>query len=278
MKYFYFDHNVIIELHKGTSLDLLETVENINARGFRIVFSPAHIEEIAALIMRYGGNVELAADLLCYIDNLTQSTAFLPLQILGLSQEEKDGIYISKEHPALTCKRVLRHYDWNIIAEKSQNGKIVNGRNNELKTGVSSKEINNSNIQLLIDEFKSKVYGLVLQYHAALTENGSYPCIPAPPKVDELSFEYLRKAWPLHELVVDKIFEFLEFKRYQTDKSSNITSSLHDTTHAIYAAHSDVFVSNDRRLRKRSEIAYAWLGVKTQVLSVNEFILNYKNK
>lgn len=91
-----------------------------------------------------------------------------------------------------------------------------------------------------------------------------------PPKLQDIRFNFLRNYFPLHEALVEKIFEFLEKIRFYSEKSKDYISSLHDVTHAIYASYCDIFVTNDKRLKKKTEVIFTWLGVDTCVLNKKE--------
>lgn len=95
---------------------------------------------------------------------------------------------------------------------------------------------------------------------------------PEPPTCNNINFEFLGKYFPLHEMTIEKVFEFLEIIRYYPDKSTQFLSGLHDTTHAIYAAYCDIFITNDKKLRQKTKATYDWLGIKTSVFTPDEFI------
>lgn len=46
----------------------------------------------------------------------------------------------------------------------------------------------------------------------------------------------------------------------------------HDVTHVMYASMVDVFVSNDKSLRCRAKAVYNRLGIKTEVMCMNDFV------
>jgi hypothetical protein len=87
-----------------------------------------------------------------------------------------------------------------------------------------------------------------------------------------LRFGFIRSYFPIFEMVVEKLMEHLESQRYFPDKSEKYVASLHDTSHAIYAAYSDVFVTNDANFARKVKAVYQWLGVETKVMSRQEFL------
>ena len=78
---------------------------------------------------------------------------------------------------------------------------------------------------------------------------------------------------------MEKLLEFLEVRRFFPDDPKNSINSLHDTTHAIYGAYCDIFVTNDKKLKQKTSAAYQWLGINTKIFNSNEFIqyLSEKN-
>ena len=49
-------------------------------------------------------------------------------------------------------------------------------------------------------------------------------------------------------------------------------SRLYDVSHAYNAQLCDYFVTNDKRLRYKTEAVYRFLGVNTLVITPNEFV------
>lgn len=53
MKYIYLDNNIIIDLENERNPKVIDTVNKLREDGHRIVFSPAHLEEIANLVKHH---------------------------------------------------------------------------------------------------------------------------------------------------------------------------------------------------------------------------------
>lgn len=274
MKHIYFDHNVIIDLKNIRNPSIAETVEKLDRTRYQILISPAHIEEVAALKMHHGNDDDTVNSFLDFLAKLTDSKCLLPFKRSDTPQVRKYGAFLSTEHPKVTYARVIKSYDHNIIAENHQKEKIANGELFEKENNISSKEVNNINIQNEISKFKPNLHQIIINNYNILRYNQFIsPYIsPAIPKCDQINFAFLGNFFPLHEMTIEKIFEFLEVRRYFPDKSTQFLSGLHDTTHAIYAAYCDVFVTNDKKLRNKTTAAYTWLGINTLILSPSEFI------
>lgn len=91
--------------------------------------------------------------------------------------------------------------------------------------------------------------------------------------------EYLKRSEAVGRSLYCTLFNLLDFACFHKDKPkahSNI-ARMHDASHAYYAQLCDVFVSNDKKMRYKTEAVYHYFGVKTQVMSGNEFLqLFYK--
>lgn len=273
MKYIYFDHNVIIDLKNIRNQSIAETVKQLNRSRYQILISPAHIEEVAALKMHHGNDDDVVNSFLNFLAELTNSNCLLPFKINQTLQTKKSGIFLSQEHPQVTYTRVTQNYHRNIIAENHQKEKIANGESFEKENNISSKETNNIDIQNEISMFKPHLHQIIKENYASLKGTELKPYISSNiPTCEQINFAFLGEFFPLHEMTIEKIFEFLEARRYFPDKSTQFLSGLHDTTHAIYAAYCDVFVTSDKKLRKKTKATYTWLGINTLILNPSEFI------
>ena len=274
MKTLYLDHNVIIDIQNNRKPDVVKSIKTINNNQHQIFFSPAHIEEIAALKFHHGEDAEKIQSLIDLLAKITNSKALLPFKRAGTAQVKKAGIYVSNEHPNVTYARVVANHEINSIAENHQKEKIANGERIERETGITPKETNNIAINKEIDLFKTQLYQIILNNHQVFSKTPHLAkCIPdRAPAYHEINFQYLGEHFPMHEMAIEKIFEFLEARRYFPDKSTQFLSGLHDTTHAIYAAYCDIFVTNDNKLKNKATATYEWLGINTLILKPEELI------
>ena len=70
------------------------------------------------------------------------------------------------------------------------------------------------------------------------------------------------------------LFNLIDSANYWGDKKtshSNI-ARLYDAAHAYFAQVCDVLVTNDKRMRTKTKAVYTFLGVKTRVLSTDEYL------
>lgn len=70
------------------------------------------------------------------------------------------------------------------------------------------------------------------------------------------------------------LFNLIDSANYWGDKKtahSNV-ARLYDAAHAYFAQVCDVLVTNDKKMRAKTKAVYSFLGVKTRVLSADEFM------
>ena len=70
------------------------------------------------------------------------------------------------------------------------------------------------------------------------------------------------------------LFNLIDSANYWGDKKtshSNI-ARLYDAAHAYFAQVCDVLITNDKRMRSKTKAVYTFLGVKTRVLSTDEYL------
>lgn len=70
------------------------------------------------------------------------------------------------------------------------------------------------------------------------------------------------------------LFNLIDSANYWGDKKtahSNV-ARLYDAAHAYFAQVCDVLVTNDKRMRAKTKAVYSFLGVKTKVVSTNEYL------
>ena len=70
------------------------------------------------------------------------------------------------------------------------------------------------------------------------------------------------------------LFNLIDSANYWGDKKtshSNI-ARLYDAAHAYFAQVCDVLVTNDKKMRAKTKAVYTFLGVKTRVLSTDEYL------
>ncbi|MBH0019662.1 hypothetical protein I6F40_04655 [Pseudoalteromonas sp. SWXJ133] len=274
MKYIYFDNNIVIDLKNNRSQSVIDAVDKLKKDGHRIIFSPAHLEEIANTVKHHGQSEESADEKVLFLKELTKSYCFLPYPRKTLVSVRNNGINTYKENPKDTYERVFSMHDRNIIAEQHQEEKLLRGEQVEASGSINKVEANNSDIQLTLEKYRKDLNKIVRNHHQAMKRDPVFKKFVPKQRMTAsmLRFGYIRSYFPIFEMVVEKLMEHLESQRYFPDKSEKFIASLHDTSHAIYGAYADVFVTNDGNFARKVKAVYEWLGVETRVMTRKEFL------
>lgn len=274
MKYIYLDNNIIIDVKNNRSQEVTEKINLIKNNGHRFVFSPAHLEEIANTVKHHRQSPESAENKVAFLKELTDSYCLLPYPRNNLISIRNNGINTYIENPKDTYERVFSKFERNLYAENHQKLKLMIGEKIESSGMISKIEANNSDVQKTLEKFRTNLKKIIHSNHIKLKRNPDLSFF-VPKQVispSMLRFAYLRSYFPILEMVIEKLMEHLEMQRYFPDKSERSVASLHDTTHAIYAAYTDIFITNDGNLAKKIKAAYEWLGVETKVITRKEFL------
>jgi hypothetical protein len=274
MKYIYLDNNIVIDLKNKRNLEVISVVDRLKSNGYRVVFSPAHLEEIANTVKHHGQSAESADEKILFLKELTDSYCLLPYPRDNLVVVRNNGINTYKENPKDTYERVMLMYDRNVIAENHQKNKLIKGEEVEASGSIRKIDANNSDAQKTLEKYRIDLNRFVRIYHLAMKHHPEFSAFVPKKRIPAsmLRFGYIRSYFPIFEMVVEKLMEHLESQRYFPDKSEKFVASLHDTSHAIYAAYADVFVTNDSNFARKIKAVYKWLGVETNVMTRKEFL------
>lgn len=271
----YLDHNVITDLMKGNPA-LWETISHLKSNGARVIYSPAHIEEVA-VILRETSDIDkgkrFVREHLRFISAITDDWEYRPTI---------DGpTCVVREKPSVCYKRVMAEYDLTLEAEeinrfarslKSENAfnevqqeygtglRVGHGipLDSEFRAryGIDPKVIGNIPPERLFDEPH------ILEAFNADLRNKSL-------SVTGIGVaEHLAESHMQRQTSVTLTMNFLERIGFFADKFDKFRSQMHDVTHAIYGSAADIFITRDQHLLYRLRAAYTLLRVPTRVLSV----------
>ena len=71
---------------------------------------------------------------------------------------------------------------------------------------------------------------------------------------------------------IDELFQFFDLIGYASDtKEKTLKSAVQDLEHIKCATAADIFVTSDEKLYKRTCVLYILLGVKTEIMMINDF-------
>lgn len=276
----YLDHNVIVALFKNERPGLREHIDARKGVGYVYPYSPAHIEEVAVIFRDQKVPEEadrLVAEHLQLIEGVSDGWELLP--------EGANPTRLVQESPRVCMGRVLVDYDLTLAAE--ENERSLMSRKSAKAFDAVQEEFGadlRAGPGVGLFEERRAAYGADAKKVSGLDEEAVFRDSHVLEGLRQKLWNYgwnleampkggdLLRSHKDRELVVNLVLSLLEEVGYRADKFEKYRSRMHDVTHAIYAAAADIFVSGDERYRKRVRATYHFLGFKTRVLSIEEFI------
>lgn len=100
--------------------------------------------------------------------------------------------------------------------------------------------------------------------------------------VDKDFKEIVRDALPTdkkenHKLFFQSLYLMLDLMRYRSDKRP-MANIIADAEHAYYGSYCDVLVTNDDRMRRKTQAVYACLGIQTKIICKEELLQYLKDE
>ena len=268
----YLDFNIIIDYSNNRDSRAKEYIEKSKHNNLLLPFSPAHIEEIAVSIANQRNKISQVKLMLDYVREITDSICLLPYRRDDVEILEKNGIYLCREEPENTYKRVFSKINDNAITEFHQKEKLSMGQFRQDITGLSPITQNNKPASFLLNKNKKIIYNALSNIIENYRRSYLNECLPTN-MVDinrMFDFSFTKNYFPIHEAIIEKCMEILEIERFYPDKPSEYRSSTYDVTHCIYAAYCDIFISKDKRLKNKIKGVFEFLSIPTRVLSLEE--------
>jgi hypothetical protein len=275
----YLDHNVIVSAMRRRIDSLPGDIEAWKSTNSVFPYSPAHLEEIAVILREqadYERAIQHVAEHLAFIEELSECWELLPA--------DDSPTRIEKEAPSVCMTRVLRDYDVTSLAEENERfqmsfksasafDQVQEEFGTQLRAspgvplfdsrrasyGVDVRAINRLSEDVVLNDSAVQKGLSQKLWHHSLT-------LDTLPKSDDLLASHATR-----ELVVPLVLNYLEEIGYRADPFKKYRGHMHDVSHAIYAAATDVFVTDDDRYRLRVRAAYHFLGIPTRVLNSEEF-------
>lgn len=285
LKRIYLDFNVMIDIFNEESKELEESLHKLQEKKYILVYSPAHMEELAISEKRYSQNEERIQEDLEKISKLTQKNILLPHH--G-EAHYKIGVYHKYENPIICYKRVVTDfYNINNRVEKVSEEFITNNKENN-HYGNNPKEINNILPQDIISEILDKKHfrdkGLFIRnynnkieiWKMESSKETGIDIKVNPLKKYNFSFNDFKKNYIQISTIIELLTNLLESSGYHAESIKRSRSRLHDVTHIIYASYTDIFITNDKKLQKKAKAIYAYLKIPTSVMSSKDFLDKYK--
>lgn len=237
MKKAYLDNNVYVDIEMG----YLKVGQFLSKKGYVYYFSDAHMNEL----LEAKGNEKVSQEgRLRLISKICSRNNILTGGYDKPEIFEKEPIEMYR-----LCDNPLRKY----IAQEvnTDDGLFLELRE---RLGFDSAVFNNESPDRVLEMIDERVK---LEFK----------------EMDLLT--YIGATWayggkPLYHT----LFNLIDSANYWGDKKtahSNV-ARLYDAAHAYFAQVCDVLVTNDKRMRAKTKTVYSFLGVKTSVLSVDEFM------
>lgn len=254
----YLDHNLIIYLRNNSNKEFGDKVKAMKENGFDFIFSPAHLEEIAVSAMRHDVEKSIIENDIKFLTELCGSNSLRP------KPTTLNDVEYGTEYPEDCYKRVIENYSVNDYAEAVDKDIIQRAHDNPFS---NPKDVNNqkpkdvlSHLSYISIILKSLVINKLITQSEAIKKLQSSPNYNLADEFRTLEHSVNCAA---------NLLEKIGYYREDTKKSR---SRLHDVSHIIYGRYADIFVTNDKKLLKKTEAIYSLLDIDTKILSMKEFI------
>jgi predicted nucleic acid-binding protein len=281
-KRIYLDQNVIVALVKNERPRLADHIKKHIEAGTQFVYSPAHIEEIAAILRDFADPADpdraqrLASINLWMINQVCDGWELLP------GEGNVGPTRVLQEDPRVCMERVLDGYELTLSAEENERW-LMSYKSPEAFEALQKEwGIDLRGVPLFAD--KQKELGVEAKRVSGLDPNKLFNDANVLEGLRQKLWHY---AWNVDTVpkcqalldshntrqnVVNAVMKYLDEIGYRADRFEKYRSGMHDITHAIYAAAADIFVTGDKRYRDRVVATYQFLGISTEVIGIDEFM------
>lgn len=244
----YYDYNVFLRWKEGKNADLVLASSQCRCKGYQLLYSPAHVEEIACIARDTKG--ERDADKFVN-EHLNALSCFSKkLEIVPDPTSEK-GVSFIEENPQKCWEdRVIPGYCMNYFFEEM---------NRIYKKQLSKNLIGKNQYKNILSELKIQKY--ICKNFAEIGYN-----------VEDLSNINVQENRDYCLKFIPAMFKTLKEIGFKREGENKTRSEILDECHAIYAAQCDIFITEDKRLREKVKIIFRFLNIKTIILSISEWI------
>lgn len=245
MQTVYLDQQIVISSFDGG--EVAAAIEAGKSKGIIFPYSPAHVEEIAAAHHRHKREDALAQ--IPALDRLSGGWAIMARR-LGPAELIQESIYDClarvQDNGARLLTEIVVEMEKARVAGYHEN--VSDRDKNEVWASVQrctpQNVFSNPNIHAYIDKIAR--------------EDG---------------FRIRLETHQDRENTLENLFNILNYFGFQkVDTALRIEGRIHDVSHAIYGSYADVFVTNDKKLRKSSEAIYSYTGIDVRIVDLNGFL------
>ncbi|MGF6809019.1 putative nucleic acid-binding protein [Paraburkholderia sp. Clong3] len=253
MKKIYFDTNVLSYLRSGSNLELNARFAQFSSNDI-VVFSPAHLEDIAASAMRDNTDAKMIDEEIEFLHKIAKRHALRPVT--------RDDVVLYDEAPQDCYARVIDQYGKNDDAEEIESAVVADANRNP---AGAPREMNNiAPEDILTPIVYRELIALRLSSKGYIDESEEVGSL-------RWTFADLKGRFSVFEAYVNLSANILEKLGYYREKEDKYRARLHDVSHIIYGAYCDVFVSADKKLVKKAKAIYSLLGVPVEVIELSDF-------
>lgn len=253
MKKLYLDFNVISYL-RSAQQPALTSAFNEATKEHIVVFSPAHLEDIAASAMRDKTSPSITNAELEFLGKIAGRNALRPIN--------RDKLDLYDESPLDCYARVIKQYHVNALAESVDAAVLADAH--ARPAGMPAVVNNTSPADILSNIVYRELIARGLWKQGLIGKDEQI-------KVLTWRFDDLKGRFSVFEAYVNMAANLLEKIGYYREKAEESRARLHDVSHIIYAAYCDTLVTGDKKLIKKAQAIYSLLGINTQVLTNKEF-------
>lgn len=250
MKNAYFDNNIIIGIEDGY-LELEKVIQKVDPEITNVFYSASHLQEAKEI----KGNRKIRKERIeRRLDSISKIT---------------NNSYLNEELSTRKVKAYIEHPSvvWNTISEVSWANwfvkRLINfvSQKNRNKfrqlLNLETSKLNNYEPSEVIEHLNKKLegYGDGMTF-IQMIEHG-------------VSQHPQGQTFGLSNRIAG-IFELLDLLGYWKDKYNKKSNyaRLWDSSHTFYAAHTNYFVSRDKRTRNKAKVVYHQYGIETKVANV----------
>ncbi|HFC8841505.1 TPA: hypothetical protein ACFU1W_000004 [Neisseria oralis] len=255
-KYVYFDYNIVSYLRKNQFPELTEAFGNLDKKSHIVVFSPAHLEDIAVTEMQDNHRSDIAREEVKFLEKICHHNGLRPTKL-------HEPVEFFDESPFDCYKRVLEYYDINKIAEYIDKQVLAEANANNTPE-ASPKSMANVPVDTVLVTHKAEIISDLAKAFN-LSKNGTR-------KIFQWNFKQFKKDFTLFEGYVNLAANCLERIGFKREKEENYRARLHDVSHIVYAAHTNIFVTDDKKLNLKTKAIYSSIDVPSKVMNRKEFI------
>lgn len=253
MENLYLDFNVISYLRRGQQPALTRAF-NHAAKSQLVVFSPAHLEDVAASAIRDAAPPAIIKAEIDFLAKIAGRNGLRPIT--------HDRVVLYDESPHDCYVRVVAQYDKNDVAEEIDASVIADAH--ESPAGAPREMNNIPHTEILSHIIYRELIVRTLFLQGLIARNEQESAL-------SWQFDDLKDRFKILQAYINLAANFLEKIGYHREDRDKSRARLHDVSHIIYAAYCGTFVTADKKLAKKAMAIYSLLGIRTLVLLDKEF-------